>query len=71
MKRTRLTRAIVALAPALLASTALALSSEEAGLPLVDHLNYVNALALLLLVALPVGLYGRRMAVLRRQGASI
>ncbi|HSK89852.1 MAG TPA: hypothetical protein VK875_00935 [Euzebyales bacterium] len=50
-------------------STALALYSEGAGVPLVDHLNYVNALALLVLFVLPVGLYGRRMITLARQGA--
>jgi MFS family permease len=41
-------------------STALALYSEDAGLSLADHLNYVNALALLLLVLLGVGLYARQ-----------
>lgn len=50
-------------------STALALYSEGAGMPLADHLTYVNALALLLLVALPVGLYGRQMILLARRGA--
>lgn len=42
-------------------STALALYSDGIGLALVDHLAYVNALALVLLVALPVALYLRRM----------
>lgn len=51
-------------------STALALYSEGTGVPLVDHLNYVNALALLLLLALPVGLYARQVLLLRRPGAS-
>jgi hypothetical protein len=50
-------------------STSLALYSEGAGVTLVDHLTYVNALALLVLFALPVALYGRRMVVLARQGA--
>jgi MFS family permease len=49
-------------------STALALYSEDAGLSLLAHLNYVNALALLALSLLPVGLYARRMVVLARQG---
>jgi hypothetical protein len=51
-------------------STALALYSEGAGVSLVDHLNAVNAFALLLVLILPVGLYARRMLVLARQGAS-
>lgn len=50
-------------------STALALYSEASGLSLLDHLRYVNALALLLLVGVPVGLYARRMRTLVRQGA--
>ena len=49
-------------------STALALYSEAAGVPLVDHLGYVNALALVLFVALPVALYSRRMILLARRG---
>jgi MFS family permease len=51
-------------------STALALYSEEAGVSLLDHLNYVNALALLVVAALPVALYLRRMRALARQGAT-
>lgn len=41
-------------------STSLALFSEWAGVSLLDHLTYVNALALLLAVAWPVGWYIRR-----------
>ena len=51
-------------------STALALYSEGARVSLVDHLNAVNALALLVVFALPVGLYARRMVTLARQGAA-
>jgi hypothetical protein len=51
-------------------STALALYSESAGVSLLDHLTYVNALALLIVFALPVALYGRRMITLSRQGAT-
>lgn len=50
-------------------STALALYSEGAGVSLVDHLTYVNALALLSLLVLPVVLYARQMLHLARQGA--
>ena len=42
-------------------STSLALYSEGAGLTLLEHLRFVNALALLLAVAFPVTLYFRRM----------
>lgn len=42
-------------------STALALASREAGVSLLEHLTYVNALALLGAVAYPVVLYVRRM----------
>lgn len=42
-------------------STSLALYSEGAGLTLLEHLRYVNALALLLAVAFPLYLYFRRM----------
>jgi hypothetical protein len=42
-------------------STSLSLYSEGAGLSLLEHLRYVNALALLLAVALPLFLYFRRM----------
>lgn len=45
-------------------STSLALYSEEAGLTLLEHLRYVNALALLLAVAFPLYLYFRRMHTL-------
>jgi hypothetical protein len=48
-------------------STSLALYSEGAGLTLLEHLRYVNALALLLAVAFPLYLYFRRM---RRFAAS-
>jgi len=48
-------------------STSLALYSEGAGLTLLEHLRYVNALALLLAVAFPLYLYFRRM---RRLAAS-
>ncbi|WP_254768393.1 hypothetical protein [Salinilacihabitans rarus] len=47
-------------------STALALYSEGIGLPLLTHLTYVNALALLLVVSLPVALYVHRMVELAR-----
>ena len=42
-------------------STSLALYSEGSGLTLLEHLRYVNALALLLAVAFPLYLYFRRM----------
>jgi MFS family permease len=45
-------------------ATSLALYSEGAGLSLLEHLRYVNALALLLAVALPLFLYFRRMRTL-------
>lgn len=45
-------------------STSLALYSEGAGLTLLEHLRYVNALALLLAVAFPLYLYFRRMHTL-------
>ena len=45
-------------------STSLALHSEGEGLSLLEHLRYVNALALALAVAFPVTLYVRRMRVL-------
>jgi len=47
-------------------STAVALSLEHADVGLLTHLNLVNALALLLLVALAVGLYSRRVYALAR-----
>jgi hypothetical protein len=47
-------------------STALALYSADAGVPLAEHLAYVDAIALVLLVALPVALYVRRMRQLAR-----
>ncbi len=50
-------------------STSLALYSEGAGTPLADHLNYVNALALLLLVGVPTGGYLVRVRRLIREGA--
>jgi MFS family permease len=45
-------------------STSLALYSEGAGLSLLEHLRYVNALALSLAVAFPVFLYVQRMRTL-------
>lgn len=45
-------------------STSLVLYSFSRGLSLLDHLRYVNALALLLAVAYPLGLYLRRMRTL-------
>ncbi len=42
-------------------STSLALYSEGAGVSLLEHLRYVNALALILAVAFPLFLYFRRM----------
>ena len=52
-------------------STALALYSESAGLSLLSHLTYVNALALLLLLALPLALYVRRMVALARVSGAV
>ncbi|AEF39440.1 hypothetical protein [Hoyosella subflava] len=49
-------------------STALALYSDEAEVSLLEHLNYVNALALFLLFALPVGLYAQKLLALYRRG---
>jgi hypothetical protein len=49
-------------------STSLALYSEGAGLSLLEHLRYVNALALLLAVAFPLSLYFRRMRTLAGAG---
>lgn len=51
-------------------STSLALYSEGVGLSLLDHLTYVNALALLFTAALPVLLYAYRMLELARGGAT-
>lgn len=45
-------------------STSLALYSASAGLSLVEHLRYVNALALLIAVGYPAFLYFRRMRTL-------
>ncbi len=45
-------------------STSLALYSISSGLSLLEHLRYVNALALLLAVAYPLVLYFRRMRIL-------
>ncbi len=50
-------------------STALALYSEGAGVPLADHLTYVNALALLALVAVPTTRYLNHARRLLREGA--
>ena len=47
-------------------STSLALYSRDVGLTLLEHLRYVNALALLLAVGYPVALYLRRMRSLAR-----
>lgn len=49
-------------------STALALWSADAGVPLETHLRMVEALALLLLVSVPVALYVRRVHHLSREG---
>ena len=49
-------------------STSLALASEDAGLSLLEHLRYVNALALLLAAALPLSWYFRRIRALRTAG---
>ncbi|SIS15589.1 MFS transporter [Natronorubrum thiooxidans] len=51
-------------------STSLALYSEGVGLSLLNHLTYVNALALLFVVALPVLLYVHRMVELARGGTT-
>lgn len=45
-------------------STSLALYSRSSGVSLLEHLRYVNALALLLAVAYPLVLYVRRMRAL-------
>lgn len=50
-------------------STAVALYSEGAGTSLADHLNYVNALALLLLVGVPTARYLTRIRRLLREEA--
>lgn len=49
-------------------STALALYSADVGLSLGDHLSYVNALAIVLVVGLVVLLYVRRMVAIARGG---
>ena len=51
-------------------STSLALYSEGAGITLLEHLRYVNALSLLLAVAFPLTLYFRRMRRLAVRGLS-
>lgn len=51
-------------------STALALYSDGVELSLLNHLTYVNALALLFAVSLPVLLYVHRMIELARGGAA-
>lgn len=51
-------------------STSLALYSEGSGLSLLSHLTYVNALALLFVVTLPVLLYAHRMVELVRGGTT-
>jgi hypothetical protein len=50
-------------------STSLALYSRDIGLSLLEHLRYVNALALLLAVGYPVAIYLRRMRRLVRAGS--
>jgi MFS family permease len=50
-------------------STALALYSENAGVSLLVHLRYVNALALVLAVAVPLVFYFGRMRALARSAA--
>jgi MFS family permease len=50
-------------------STALALASEAAAVPLATHLSYVNALTLLVAVGFPVALYLRRVVQHGRAGA--
>jgi hypothetical protein len=51
-------------------STSLALYSDGIGLSLLDHLTYVNALALLFAVSLPVLLYVRRLLELAHGGVA-
>lgn len=51
-------------------STSLALYSDGIGLSLLDHLTYVNALALLFAVSLPVLLYVRRLIEFARGGVA-
>lgn len=51
-------------------STALALYSEGIELSLLDHLTYVNALALLFAVSLPVLLYVHQMIEVARRGSA-
>lgn len=51
-------------------STSVALYSEWARVSLLDHLTYVNALALLLAVGYPLALYVRRMRTLATQGVT-
>lgn len=48
-------------------STALALWSDAAGVSLLTHLRYVDALALVLVAAVPLLLYGRRVRRLARE----
>lgn len=48
-------------------STSLALASEGAGLSLLEHLTYVNALALLLAAGYPVALYAGKVRTLTRR----
>lgn len=50
------------------ASTALALYSEGVGLSLLDHLTYVNAMAMIFGVSLPIAWYVHRMTQLARRG---
>lgn len=50
------------------ASTALALYFQAVDLALLSHLNVVQALSLLLVLGLAVGLYVRRMASIPREG---
>jgi hypothetical protein len=48
-------------------STSLALYSDAAAVPLLTHLRYVDALALLLVAAVPLLLYARRVRTLARE----
>ena len=52
-------------------STALALYFQAAELTLLSHLNVVQALSLLLLFGLAVGLYARRMVAVARAGGEV
>jgi len=51
-------------------STSVALASDAADVPLLTHLRYVDALALLLVAAVPLALYAARVRALARQEPS-